>query len=289
MPGLDLSSLNAQELRNVLEAARSRNQAELTEEVLSELQTRRSRPPGHFPWRAANYDEVVEQPEAWWEDLRQEAEAPDEPARSKAPMILGITAAVLLSAGVGWWLSPRGQGRVEQPPAMTSLPAPRVMEAYVTPEPPAPPPAAAPQDFNRSVETAAPPLVTRQAASPPAPPQRPIRLAKAEPAVHTPTKAKPAPVEPSPAKASTCKGEPTPADQTVCSSRALTARHQQMREAYERAINAGADPLLIDRDQAEWRIRRNGVSNRETLAKLYDRRIRELNTAAARATMAPST
>jgi hypothetical protein len=161
------------------------------------------------------------------------------------------------------------------------------------------------QDVSRQVETAAAPVSAPEpvSAAPqptpvvkaapvapkvapvvPKPPPARVQLAKVEPTVRTPKETKPA--APVPAKASTCKAEPTPADQTVCASRALTAQHRQMRDAYERAIAAGADPLLVDRDQAEFRIRRDGVSNRDTLAKLYDRRIRELNAAAARASAA---
>src|SRR5262245_29056260 len=134
MPGLDLSSLNAQELRNILEAARTRNQPQLTQEVLSELQSRRTRA-GRVPWRVLhNGEEEADEPEAWWADLRQEAVEPEFRPRGRWSTGLAILAAVMVSGGLGWWLSPRSH----EPHVASTTSAP-----------------AAPvhQKFNRYVET----------------------------------------------------------------------------------------------------------------------------------------
>jgi hypothetical protein len=108
---------------------------------------------------------------------------------------------------------------------------------------------------------ARPPRANLQKASAPVPlrtPASPIRTARADP----------------------CRGKPT-ADRLVCAYPALAAQHRRMRAAYDHALAAGADPLAIDRAQAEWREARAATGDRARLYALYERRIREL-TAAAR-------
>lgn len=55
--------------------------------------------------------------EAWWDDLRQEAEAPPPapPPRRRGAVIAGAAAAVLASAGLAWWLSAPGEPRRQTP------------------------------------------------------------------------------------------------------------------------------------------------------------------------------
>lgn len=79
-----------------------------------------------------------------------------------------------------------------------------------------------------------------------------------------------------------CRLAATPADRLVCATPALEVQHRRMRQAYEAALAAGADPLEIDRGQAQWRVRRNGAGDRAALGALYQRRIRELSAEAAK-------
>ena len=60
-----------------------------------------------------------------------------------------------------------------------------------------------------------------------------------------------------------------------------------MKEAYERALAAGADPLVIDRGQAEWRAARNAADDRAELGDLSARRTRDLSEAAETAARTP--
>lgn len=97
-------------------------------------------------------------------------------------------------------------------------------------------------------------------------------------------KAKPAPAKAAPSR---CAGLPTAADRLVCGSPALKSKHERMRAAYDAALKAGADPLAIDRGQAEWRASRNAASSREALASLYDKRIAQLRSVAEEARLTP--
>ncbi len=83
-----------------------------------------------------------------------------------------------------------------------------------------------------------------------------------------------------PAIPPTCRAKPTPADRLVCADPALGAQHRRMRAAYDKALAAGADPLAIDRGQAEWRVARNAQGDRKALMSIYERRIWELQAAA---------
>jgi hypothetical protein len=95
----------------------------------------------------------------------------------------------------------------------------------------------------------------------------PLQTARAQPAVAR--------------RADPCAGKPR-ADRMVCAFPALAAQHRQMRAAYDRALAAGADPLEIDRAQAEWREQRNAAHDSKQLSALYAQRIRELSAAARR-------
>ena len=308
MPGLDLSGLNRQQLANALEAARQRNQHELSDRLELELRARRTRATGVTSWSVFHDErDRQEQPDAWWEDLRQEAELPAAPPPSKAPVILGVTAAVLVSAGLGWWLS-----RPEAPPT------PRVETAALAEPEPEPPPAAvalAPSPpvvvapAHRTV--AAPPAPKRVAAPKPvvevakapapkpviaAPAPKPVQIAKAEVVPPAP-KSKPAPAlsaeklgsdaTSAPAVSASCRAKPTPADRTICSHPELAAKHDAMVRAYDNAIAAGANALVVDRAQAEWRTTRNRISDPKRLARLYDEHTRELNAVARAAARQP--
>jgi uncharacterized protein YecT (DUF1311 family) len=103
----------------------------------------------------------------------------------------------------------------------------------------------------------------------------PVRLAKAQP---PPRKAR---------AASGCALKSTPADRLLCANPTLKVQERRMKEAYEKALAAGADPLVIDRGQAEWRAVRNAAATRGELADLYARRTRELTEAAETAERTP--
>lgn len=122
---------------------------------------------------------------------------------------------------------------------------------------------------------AARPPETRLAAAPVEAGARPVRLAKAQP----PRRARTA--------ASACRSQPTPADRLLCANPTLKVQDRRMKEAYERALAAGADPLVIDRGQAEWRAVRNTADSSQELADLYARRTRELGEAAETAARTP--
>ena len=53
-----------------------------------------------------------------------------------------------------------------------------------------------------------------------------------------------------------------------------------MREAYLQALAAGADPQALVADQQEWKLTRDGISDRFELGAAYAERIRDLEAAA---------
>lgn len=112
-----------------------------------------------------------------------------------------------------------------------------------------------------------------------APPAVLVAEAPAKPVIAA--KAKP------PAAASRCGSLPTPADRLICANPSLKSQHDRMRTAYDQALKNGADPLTIDRGQAEWRALRNAAGNRAELAALYVKRTRELGAAAEEARLTP--
>lgn len=316
------------------------------------------------------------QADAWWDDLRQEAELPPPPPRSRGPVILGAVIAVAASAGFGWWLSAPGESRFENPAVLQVQPEPQavrlagatadeeqVRRAYeefslvyansgpeglarfsescqqsmagdprildfclafdmfadaVRAAPDADVPGKAQARRVALVQTALPAqadpdrrieevqrlmrVVSGVGEAPPAfasPVQKAVQAAPAEPGdlrpVSIPSRPRPARVataaptrrRPAAAPVDRCRFEPTPADRILCAAPALRRQDEQMRTAYEKALAAGANPLEIDRGQAEWRAARNDAENPAQLAAFYARRIRELDAAARAAPMTP--
>jgi hypothetical protein len=308
------------------------------------------------------------QAEAWWDDLKHEAELPPEPPRSKAPLLAGGLAAVLASAGLAWWLTT--DDTVFRSPAVTEVRPradlvrlasagadqeqvrrayeefatvyadsgaeglerfrasceaslkgdPRILDYCLafglfaeTVQPQAPGSAGA-GDAERlaMVRAALPPggdaagrilegrqLMRRASGLPPVEQAAQTGAADAlPPAVQKVSAQAPAAAarlerarQASKAPRSACRLGSTTADRIVCANPALETQHRRMRLAYERALAAGADPLIIDRAQADWRAARDATANRNQLTSLYSRRIRELETAAAnppRGAAAPS-
>ncbi|MBL8771296.1 MAG: hypothetical protein JNK30_07920 [Phenylobacterium sp.] len=78
-----------------------------------------------------------------------------------------------------------------------------------------------------------------------------------------------------------CYDEPTAADRLVCGYPSLAQREQALKAALQAALTAGADARALEAEQAAWKGERDGVSDREALADLYDRRIRQLADAAS--------
>ena len=79
-----------------------------------------------------------------------------------------------------------------------------------------------------------------------------------------------------PTRLDPCATPPTPADGLLCRDLALNLLDHEMREAYGRAIIAGADPITLRDSQADWRRTRDPIADPRALADVYDRRIREL-------------
>lgn len=158
------------------------------------------------------------------------------------PMAAGVAVAVL-AGGLTWGLSVP----LDRPPATKAAP-PRAAMALVQVAAPA--------------EASPEPVEAEDVASP-----APIKVASATPL----PKARPDP----------CRTAVTAADRMVCRTPALDAQHRRMRAAYNRAVAAGADRISLDSDQARWRRSRDRTVDRQALASLYSRRIRELEALAA--------
>lgn len=77
-----------------------------------------------------------------------------------------------------------------------------------------------------------------------------------------------------------CASLATIADRMVCGDARLQAADARMRQAYVGALAAGADPEILDREQADWRRARAATTGRDDLAYLYNRRIEDLEVAA---------
>lgn len=162
------------------------------------------------------------------------------------------------------------------PIAVAQAPVPPPVVARAEPAPPvarsAPPlratapaqrPAAAAARVERAVaRPAAPARPKVQKASAPTPKSRPARKALAPiggPAL------------------SRCLAEPTPAERALCLNPDLRNADRRMREAYDKAVAAGADREALDREQAEWRTARNmAAHSKDAVARLYDQRIEQL-------------
>ena len=273
---IDLSALSRTELKRLLAAAEARGQAERIEQLRAELAARDSgeapRPPPAPAPDAFDDDEPL--PMVVPDELPAlHLELPRAPVAQRARPARGwsrgaAAAAVVLVVGGGaavWALNgtpglPTGDAApAASPPASTAAPAPapRVMVARVEAAVPVPPEAIAPP---------APPAPSQPDPQPTPPPPEPrpaATLAKAE------SPAAPRRLDP-------CARPPTPADRLLCNDLGLNLLNHEMREAYGRAMDAGADPIAIRESQAAWRRARDPVSDPRALAQLYDRRIGEL-------------
>ena len=304
---IEMSGLTRAELRRLLTAAEARGQAELAEGFRAELAARAAGedtgPPAPIAFEEDEpgpiaFEEDEPAPIAFGEDepgpiIFEEDEpgpivAPEEPPLlSPLPLELpdrrapparrwpvGLAAVALLAVGgaSGWilsgapgWPQPESPGEPPAPRAMTIRSAPGPVAASLpkaSPEPP-PPPASA-------------------AAEAPAP--EPTTPPTAEPAPRVASITAP---RPGPRRVDPCAQPPTPADRLLCNDLALNLLERELRDAYGRALSAGADPVAVRQSQAEWRRARDPTSDPRALAGLYDRRIRELKAMTAAASAAP--
>jgi len=125
----------------------------------------------------------------------------------------------------------------------------------------------------------APPAVV-----PRAPPGPPVRIAAAKPAAPHATRAKQRRLAAraavralfAKAQADGCAARPTLAERLVCGDARLSASDHRMRQAYEAALSAGADPLLVDAGQARFHAARDAAKDAAAVEKLYEQRTREL-------------
>jgi len=163
------------------------------------------------------------------------------------------------------------------------------------PRSPAPPPAPATTPDQRQPDVVAS-VPGPKAIAPPGPPRAETlpqaRMASKTVGAH----ADPAPAlrsaasaararEPAPARtAGPCDAAPTRADRAICSNVSLAAADQEMRLAYQRALDAGAPPMPLRASQEDWLIASEIAADRSTLdlAASYARRIAELNALARR-------
>jgi len=263
---IDISTLGQPELKRLLAAARARGQEAFAAKLEAELASRAASGRKAQPRQPPDFDVEDDETQPMFPvgdaaDLRL-----DPPVRRRGgpgawPVVLA--AAVLVGGAAGWGLSPGVKtwlsARADRALQAEAAPAPRVMAAQIAKPAPTPPP-----------EPASAPAVAAPDPAPPAPPApRPTALAK--------TQARPA----VPARLDPCATPPTPADRALCNDLALNLLSHEMRDAYGRALSAGADPAAIRESQAAWRRTRDPVSDPRALAEIYDRRIRELKAAAA--------
>lgn len=261
---IDISTLGQPELKRLLAAARARGQEGFAAKIEAELAARsasgRKVPAGRLPEPDVQDDEALPMfVDHGAADLRLDPPVRDR--RRPGAWPIALAAAVLVGGAAGWGLSPGVKAwfsaRTDPAPQAQPAPAPRMMAAQVSePAPPVEP-------------EGAPAVAAPEPETPPPPAPRPTLLAKAQ--------ARPA----APPRLDPCATPPTPADRALCNDLALNLLSHEMRDAYGRALSVGADPAAIRESQAAWRRTRDPVSDPRTLAEIYDRRIRELNAAAA--------
>ncbi|TAJ72886.1 MAG: hypothetical protein EPO51_07050 [Phenylobacterium sp.] len=284
---IDLSRMSGAELRRLLAAAEARGQAGLAERFRAELAGRAgggetaTAAPRPIPPSDDDDDEpgpIVVQAEP---PLPFELSGRRPPPARRWPV--GLAAAVALAAGgaTAWGLvgAPGWPGGWPGREGAAG-PAPRAMTLRNVAAP-APAPAAVAVRTPEPQRPAEPSAREPPASETPTPSPKPTTLATAAPA----PKAVP---EPRPRRADPCATPPTPADRLLCNDLALNLLRQEARDAYGRALAAGADPAAVRASETAWRRVRDPTSDPRALAELYERRIRELRAMAAAAPASPA-
>lgn len=237
---IELSALTAQELKRLLDSARARGQAALAEQLVAELAARPVRAEDWMPTRVGYGADLAFEP------------ADDEVLRPRRSGVMAATAALaaLVSAAVTWGLSVPMTPRAQTGEIAETATQPRAAVVLASLAPVGPQPAASP---------------SAPAADKAEPARPPVRLARAAPARSTPGR-------------NSCLDRPTAAERLVCGYPTLAAHDRRLRAAYDKAVASGVDRRELDRAQALWRSQSQHLSDRETLADRYQRRIRELET-----------
>jgi uncharacterized protein YecT (DUF1311 family) len=77
-----------------------------------------------------------------------------------------------------------------------------------------------------------------------------------------------------------CARVASPAERVLCANPDLEAADARLRRAYSQALEVGVDPIRLAREQASWRQARDSATTRDAMARVYARRIEELEQAA---------
>jgi hypothetical protein len=314
MSKIDLSTLPAQELRQLLDSARQHGRAAQSYEILREMDARRTRPVAATVkrWRKRSRRQprlvelqLGEPPETY--------DAPSELSDEEPPLTLGhgppqpvpayrpaparprwghlgaLCFAAGLAGGVaaGWWAA--GGGSWQPPSALASA-------AQATTRPPLPvvvsgPAAAAPAVAEPQLASAADTASTPVLAAASEPPVEPSPDANGPPSsatAETDARAGAPGLQIRVAEAASsgdkaCSVEPTPADEVICREPRLRRLQAELRRAYAQALAAHEDRSLLRQRQLAWRDGRNAISSPDQLARLYLRRIEQLKAATAEA------
>lgn len=235
-------------------------------------------------------------------DVRLRPPEPDShpaPRRFRRGHAAGFAVGAAAGVALGWWI---GMVNHEAPPMSAARAATPVRTAALArPPQPAPTPvvpaATTPEPAESAPEPTAEPVV---AAVTPDLPETPVAAPAAAPVApdvdqKATGEAMELPQTPEPPKkaeetktakgtaANACAAQPTPADRQICASPELRRLQRELRRAYADALQAHQDRALLREHQLAWREARNGVSDPDRLAKLYEQRIRKLNAATAEA------
>ncbi|HEV2532938.1 hypothetical protein [Phenylobacterium sp.] len=323
MSKIDLSTLPAQELRQLLDSARNRGQAAQSYEILREMDARRARPaPAKAKaWRRSSRreprlvelqlgdplaapDEVFlspddEPPLTLGHETAQPtlAAAAPAPARSRWGHWGALCFAMGLAGGVaaGWWAAGGGSWAPPQPALASAAHATprRPLPVVVGSEPAiaAAPAVAGPVVAETQLASAAGPAdASTTAAATASPPEPAPVAAESAPSRTAATEAhavvpgsQERVAEAASASETACSGEPTPADTVICREPRLRRLQAELRRAYAEALAAHEDRGLLRQRQLAWRDGRNAVSSPDQLARLYLRRIEQLKAATAEA------
>jgi uncharacterized protein YecT (DUF1311 family) len=76
-----------------------------------------------------------------------------------------------------------------------------------------------------------------------------------------------------------CARAPNQAERVLCANPDIEAADARLRQAYSQALEEGVDPIQLAREQAAWRQARDAAATRDAMAKVYARRIEELEQA----------
>lgn len=252
MPGVELSSLNRDEMRRLLAAAETRRDHALAERLRRELDGRGATTalPVQQMHAVEGRPDHGRRPESrdakdWdskdWEAKIWDAEDGDVRGKARAggrigSTILTVAVASAVAMVVGWQLGRRASDAPVPPPPAAVAPAQIALPAQPLPTVALPPP---PGPAPLAVEVApAPPAVVKPAA-------KPVK-ARAE-----------------------RRAAPRRSD-----------RDRRVLQAYDRARAAGVDPLTLDADQARFRTAVESTRDPVRTNALYARRIKELEAAA---------